>query len=373
MELMKEIKSILSFYDEQKAGGLKAAMALVVRVEESSYRREGARMLVFESGLFEGGISGGCLEGDALKRSQMAIFKDKPSVVIYDTSKDDENQIGVGLGCNGLIEVLISPLNEADKNISILRHCAASRQPHIIATVVHVSQVHPDVALGDAFYYDCKTKSLEGCPHAELAANIADSAVEVMGRQKSKTVKYQLDEREVAVFIEWVPPQIHLAIYGDNYDVYPLLGLLEVMDWEVSLVGNLSKLKKQKLRKGTGLFLKSEASRPVIDDRTAILLMAHDYKTDLANLQAAISTDAPYIGVLGPKKRFHKMLTEMAAAGVELDEGQMNRIYAPSGLEIGANTPEEIAASIIAEILAVFSNKRGGSLREKVGPIHDRI
>ncbi len=98
---MKEIKSILNLYESIKEGKERAAIAQVVRVEESSYRREGARMLVFESGLFEGGISGGCLEGDALKRSQMAILKQEPSVVTYDTSKDDENQIGVGLGCNG--------------------------------------------------------------------------------------------------------------------------------------------------------------------------------------------------------------------------------------------------------------------------------
>lgn len=369
---MKEIKSILSFYDQQQADGLRAAMALVVRVEESSYRREGARMLVFESGLFEGGISGGCLEGDALKRSQMAIFKDQPSVVAYDTSKDDENQIGVGLGCNGIIEVLISPLRDADKNIAMLRRCTASRQPHIIATVAHISNAHSDIALGDAFYYDCKSGQLEDCPHSGLAAKIADSAAQVMERQKSKIVNFEADETEVAVFIEWIPPQIHLAIYGDNYDVYSLLGLLEVMDWEVSLVGNLSKLKKQKLRSLSGLFLKSEAARPVVDGRTAMLLMAHDYKTDMTNLQAAILTDAPYIGILGPKKRFQKMLTDMADAGIVLTDEQMNSIYAPSGLEIGANTPEEIAASIIAEILAVFSNKKGGSLRKKTGPIHDR-
>ena len=89
---MKEIKSILSLYNKLSSSNEKAAIAQVVRVEESSYRREGARMLVFESGVFEGGISGGCLEGDALKRSQMAILKEKPSIVTYDTSKDDENQ-----------------------------------------------------------------------------------------------------------------------------------------------------------------------------------------------------------------------------------------------------------------------------------------
>ena len=115
---MKEIKSILRFFKKGHSSGEKCALAQVVRVEGSSYRREGARMIVFESGVFEGGISGGCLEGDALKRSQLAIMKQEPSVVTYDTSK--ELELGVGLGCNGIIDVLLTPISEDSDNMKIL-------------------------------------------------------------------------------------------------------------------------------------------------------------------------------------------------------------------------------------------------------------
>ncbi|MEM7382636.1 MAG: XdhC family protein, partial [Bacteroidota bacterium] len=133
---MREIKSILKLFDSGSFSGEKAALAQVGRVQDSSYRREGARMIVFESGIFEGGISGGCLEGDALKRSQIAILKGEPSVVTYDTSK--EKEIGVGLGCNGLIEVLITPIDENPSAIEILRKCVEDRRHHCLVTVVGI-------------------------------------------------------------------------------------------------------------------------------------------------------------------------------------------------------------------------------------------
>ena len=123
---MKEIKSILQFIKDGQSTGEQCALAQVVRVEGSSYRREGARMIVFESGNFEGGISGGCLEGDALKRSQLAILKQEPSIVTYDTSK--EMEIGIGLGCNGIIDVLLTPIKAGSKNIINLEKCTSSRK-----------------------------------------------------------------------------------------------------------------------------------------------------------------------------------------------------------------------------------------------------
>ena len=107
---MKEIKSILKAYQNLDHSTTRAALATVVRVEGSSYRRTGARMLVMDDGTWVGGISGGCLEGDALKRARLAIAKTQASLVTYDTTEDDAHQIGVGLGCNGIIDVLLAPI-----------------------------------------------------------------------------------------------------------------------------------------------------------------------------------------------------------------------------------------------------------------------
>jgi len=151
-----------------------------------------------------------------------------------------------------------------------------------------------------------------------------------------------------------------------------MIDLAAVMDWEVSLVGNLQKLRKDKLGFVSHLYSKYEEERPRIDGRTAVVLMAHDYKTDLNNLKVVLSSPAPYIACLGPRKRFEKMRAELTNHGTLLTPEQLERIYAPCGLEIGANTPEEIASSIIAEILGVFAGKEGGMLRDKSQPIHER-
>ena len=367
---MKEIKSILQLYNSFKTSNEKCAIAQVVRVEESSYRREGARMLVFESGVFEGGISGGCLEGDALKRSQIAILKQKPSIVTYDTSK--ENEIGVGLGCNGVIDVLISPISENSETLEMLQNCVSERGEHVIATITALNSEIETVPLGKSFYYNPAVGSAVDCTHDELKNFIEARIMEVLKKGKSKSYHFDKNGVQASVFVELIPPQFHLAIYGDNYDVYPILEMAKLMDWDVSLVGNIQKLKKEKLRAVKDLYLKDDAKRPEIDYRTAIILMAHDYKTDYDNLRQLVKSPAPYIASLGPRKRFDKMMREFALNGIEFSEAELDRIFAPCGLEIGANTPEEIALSVFSEILSVFSGNEGGMLRNKTGPIHER-
>ncbi len=369
---MKEIKSILNLYKAQKENLEKAAIAQVVRVEESSYRREGARMLVFESGIFEGGISGGCLEGDALQRSQIAILKQEPSIVTYDTSKDDENQIGVGLGCNGIIDVLISPISEHTNVISILEKCIAKRKAHIIATVTAIDGTANGIRLGTMCYYDTELEKLENCEHQGFQDFIKSKVLVILERKRSAIYTYQEQGVTIQVLIELIPPQFHLAIYGDNYDVYPMLALAQVLDWEVSVIGNLQKLKKEKLRLVKGLYLKDGDKRPLLDERTAVVLMAHDFKTDVFHLKQVLQSKAPYIASLGPRKRYLKIVDALKKEGIQLNAEDENRIFAPCGLEIGANTPEEIATSIFSEILSVFSGNTGGMLRKKEGPIHRR-
>src|SRR4051812_11904494 len=134
---MKEIKAIISAYDAINSSGTRAALATVVRVEGSSYRRTGARMLVLDNGTWIGGISGGCLEGDALKRARIAINNDHPTLITYDTTDNDPHQIGVGLGCNGIIDVLFTPLDRSDPNnpVEVLKRCTHSnRETHVLLT-----------------------------------------------------------------------------------------------------------------------------------------------------------------------------------------------------------------------------------------------
>jgi xanthine/CO dehydrogenase XdhC/CoxF family maturation factor len=368
---MKEIKSILQFFKDGQSTGEQCALAQVVRVEGSSYRREGARMIVFESGIFEGGISGGCLEGDALKRSQLAILKQEPSIITYDTSK--EMEIGIGLGCNGIIDVLLTPVTTDSENIKTLEKCISQRRTHIIVTITASNLKDEALKLGQSFYYDTDQKRLEGMATSEIKNFVLEKIGHVLELNKSKSYAYNEKENLLDFHIELIPAQYHLAIYGDNYDVYPLIQFAGLLDWEISLVGNIQKLKKQHLTPVKNIYPKHLPERPKIDKRTAVILMAHDFKTDIENLKSILISAAPYIASLGPKKRFEKIKNKFEEEGKPLSEQNLFRIHAPCGLEIGADSPEEIALSICSEIMSSFTGKEGGMLRKKMHPIHDRF
>ena len=372
---MKEILAILKNYDSWKSANLRLALATVVRVEGSSYRRTGARMLVREDGNWIGGISGGCLEKDALKRAARAIAKDIPSLVTYDTTQEDAHQIGVGLGCNGVIEVLFTPLNFQDRNNpleTLKASLLAARNPRVFLTIIHPEGAWEDLKTGQFFEYR---------QPADLHF-IQDKAFEEILEVKIKEQYKKLSSvfltlewregRSVSLFIEILLPQIQVVLMGHQYDLYPMVQLLADTGWRKILVTNPLKIPAELFSLADSICPEKEFPQLGVDAYTAIVLMAHDYKTDLANLLGALKTPAFYIGLLGPQTRAEKMFREIQASGQTLTEADKKRIYAPAGLDIGALSPEEIALSVLAEIRTVLSGRAGGSLRFRQSSIHDR-
>jgi xanthine dehydrogenase accessory factor len=134
---MKEAEDIIKAYNEAVLAGKKTALATVVHVDGSSYRRPGARMLITEDGILTGAISGGCLEGDALRKALLVIMQQQSMLVTYDTSDEDDAIIGLGLGCNGIIQVLIEPLQagNADNPISLLKIITGQRKKAALVTL----------------------------------------------------------------------------------------------------------------------------------------------------------------------------------------------------------------------------------------------
>lgn len=372
---MKEIKAIIEAYQQLDATKIKAAIATVVRVEGSSYRRTGARMLVMDDGSWIGGISGGCLEGDALKRARLAIAKSEPSLITYDTSEDDQYQIGVGLGCNGVIDVLFSPLDIKDPNnpVEILKNCiAASRQTHVLLTVTHLDQAYEGIEHGRMIRYK-NVGDLVVFQDETLQQQLATTIqlYQQQGRSRPKVFTAS-NGNKIEVFIEILPPEIHLVLMGHQYDVLPLTRLIKEIGWRVTVVANPQKVMRKLHQVANAVVSPEDLDKLLIDNHTAIILMSHDYKTDKYNLPKALKTLAPYIGLLGPKVRSEKIFNELSLEGSSISAEDMLRIHAPVGLDIGAISPEEIALSIVAEIRAVFSGRSGSPLRQRTQPIHVR-
>lgn len=370
---MKELRSIVQAYRSIDLSKTRAALATVVRVEGSSYRRAGARMLVLDDGTYLGGISGGCLEGDALRRAQKGIALQRPSVITYDTTQDDDYQIGVGLGCNGIIDVLFTPLTPEDPNnhLNILSRLTAIRQPAVVVVITGC----PSGALGQALLYTSDAAFLQSFSIKAIAPAVLRDIKNCLAGQSSQTVTYEMTEGgdAIKVFIEVVLPATHIVAFGGNHDTHTLLRQAKELGWDATLVMNMSKAGKEITTTATRLVDPADAASIPIDAYTAILLMAHDYKTDYRNLKAALLTNASYIGLLGPRKRAEKMLDALASEGLPVSTADRQRLYAPAGLDIGAATPEEIALSIFAEIRSHFAGRQGMSLRLREGTIYGKI
>lgn len=361
---MLEIRKIISEYDKLDHSKEKVALASVVSVEASAYRRIGARMLVRSNGMWTGGISGGCLEGDALKQSLNAIYKNESSIIVYDTMEDDNNQIGVGLGCNGRIEVLLTPIDPQDPNneIELLRSILNAENPSIIAKVISADKEllaksklinHLDDPL---HFLDINNSELK------------ESIQTVLQKKSPRIFDLKSGEEDVKVLLEFIRPETRLIIVGDNYDVNAMANVAHTLGWEIWVVGRLKKLSKELVGKVKRIISFEDHDKVKTHDYTAVVLMSHDYKWDMTILQHFLKESPPYIGMLGPKKRFEKMDKELS----DIDLAAIEYIHSPTGLEIGAESPEEISHSIASEILAVFRQKKGLSLKLKEGPIHAR-
>jgi xanthine dehydrogenase accessory factor len=369
---MKEIKQITEAYQNIDFSKTKAALATVVRVEGSSYRRTGARMLVLESGEWIGGISGGCLEGDALKKARLAMSQNKATLITYDTTDDDPYQIGVGLGCNGIIDVLITPLDSQNPNNAVrqLQSCIDQRMPNLVVTVTGISKVHTNIALGNVFRFDNEVHFSANFPLSQLNESLIPSINEALATTKSVSKEYILEDRsKLTLFLEVIPPAIQLYIFGSNYDVYPMVKVGKELGWRVICVCNPAKMHASLSKMADTVVPKDH--QPEIDNFTAAISMCHDYESDYRNMQMLLKTDIKYIGLLGPKKRTIKMYDRMTEKGTSLTAEQEERIYSPVGLDIGAATPEEIALSVCAEIRAFFSGRDGNRLKYRPKPIYE--
>jgi xanthine/CO dehydrogenase XdhC/CoxF family maturation factor len=369
---MKEIRNIVSAFDQWKSAGRRAALAVVARVEGSSYRRTGARMLVLDDGTCIGGISGGCLEGDALRRAQKAIAANRPSLVTYDTSRDDHHQIGIGLGCNGIIDVLFTPLDTSDSPhnpITLLRKNMFTRKPVLLATITGAGA---EGLLGRVIPFENEEQWLRDFPLPEIANAVLADGRDALNNCVSRTSSFTASGGEmIRVCLETLIPALRLVLFGSNSDIAPMARIGRELGWDVTLVAPPLKVDKSIYAFLEKTFDPREDARPELDAFSAVVLMAHDYKTDFGNLADVLRSTAPYIGLLGPRKRAQKMFETLAGAGNPLDAADEARVFAPAGLDIGASTPEEIALSIAAEIRACFAGRSGFSLRLREKSIHD--
>ena len=369
---MKDFKTIISEYKKLDLSQRTAALATVVKVHGSSYRSPGARMLITDDGKWVGSISGGCLEGDALRKARKVMADQTALTVTYDTREESNQNLGIGLGCNGVIDVLIEPINAKSENnpIKLFSNLITTKKPIALATIFSNQNTAEKLLVENG------KEIFNQFSDTELSDLVSRDLKNVFLTFESEAKHYKTGAGEYDLFIELIQPTISVILFGGGFDARPVSLLAKSLGWEVMVtdecVAHIAPLffpTADKLSLCQRQFIDRDFD---ITPYTACVLMSHNYEYDRDVLKKLINADTPYIGILGPRKRFDKMLEEFKAEGIKLSQEDLTRIHSPIGLDIGAEAPDEIAVSIIAEIQSKFSNRSGGFLKYRNGPIHQR-
>jgi xanthine/CO dehydrogenase XdhC/CoxF family maturation factor len=324
---MKELIEITAAFDALCGENKPCALATVIAVEGSSYRLPGARMLVAADGRTWGGVSGGCLERDVARRALGVIETGRPVRCRYDTGDDEELLHGAATGCGGTIHLYLQPLSA--NRPGPLPHIAEvlrTRQPLTIATTLDDGQSRVALASDSLPVADAKN-----------------------------------------VFVETILPPQAIVIFGAGPDVPPLVAIAKTLGWHVTVVASRPATGVRERLAAADSIHVTGADAPAdgvpLPDDAAVLLMTHNLARDRLIL-AALPPRLRYVGILGPASRTRRLFDEVPV--------DLSRLHAPVGLDLGAQTPEEIALAIAAEIQAVVRNAAAGFLRDRPGPIHDR-
>jgi xanthine dehydrogenase accessory factor len=303
---MKALQQIIQRVEENPSRPW--ALATLVQTEGSTYRKPGARMLVDSDGGTLGVLSGGCLEEEIGRHGQKVIADNSPIVLSFDTKRL--------YGCDGQLKVLVEPLPPAGESGNL---------------VTAIGRL-----LGNRNV--CRVRVCFEGYRLSSALIPADSLV----------------AEQPGILIDTLPLPSRLLLFGTGPEIEPITQLAENLGWAIENFGHPSEL--------------AEDFRH--DAQTAALVMTHNFGRDLLALHRLLPLHLRYVGLLGPKKRQAELLARLSEyPPFDFDAGMRN-LYAPAGLDIGSEAPEEIGLSIVSEVAAVLSNRRGGFLRERDRGIH---
>lgn len=345
--------------------GSRAALATIVRVEGSSYRREGARLLVEADGRLTGMLSAGCLERDLARLAAEAAASGAARALEYDLTEEGEAIWGAGTGCSGHVTLLVEPLDDAARRswLGRLETLFDARRELRLATVYATSP--PDAAGAPR-------------PGASLAAPAtagwraaAWNRVTALAAGEARAVRVAGERFEVALLVEAIPPPIHLLLLGAERDVPPLARLGRELGWAVTVADPRPTEAAASSVAGSARYLgaapRALAASVELSPRTAVVLATHRYLDDLAYLAELDGVEIGHLALLGPVARRGRLLgdLERLVPGAAARLGA--RLAGPAGLDLGGRRPEEVALSVVAEIQARFHGRDARPLSSKPG------
>jgi len=361
MKHWHETRAVFDRLAELRRAGRRAALATVVRVRGSAYRHEGAKLLVAEDGSTVGNVSGGCLEQDVREVALQVLRSGAPELKSYCSSTDEIAAWDLGVGCEGQVDVWVESVTE-DRPRE--RGLLDGRAAFVVATIVGMRDAGCGmrlVATADATYGSL------GSPDLNAAAS--ERARALLGNEQSGV--YEIAGRSVFLDVFLPPPELIICGAGD--DARPLARFAADIGFRVVIVDRRPAYLAAERFPTAATLIESRPEellqRLAPDAACYAVVMTHNFADDQGYLRALVGAPVPYIGMLGPRQRTERMLQILGAAAA-LGERDAARIYGPVGLDVGTDGAEQVALSVIAEILAVRSGRRADSLRERQTPIH---
>ncbi|WP_198665558.1 XdhC family protein [Thermus sediminis] len=335
----------------------RGALATVIWVRGSAYRREGAKMLVLPDATTVCSLSGGCLEPDVAQRALEVMETGRPLRVAYDLEED--TVWGLGLGCGGSVEVYLEPLT--DPLLLAFLESLRGEEPSLLATALSGGE-------GRLLYR-------EGRWEGRMEPRALEEGTKALGEAllAAQTPRAKLLEVAGAeVFLDPHAPPLELVLFGGGHDAIPLAQLARRYGFKVTVVDPRAAYVHEGNFPGCRLVLAHPEDLPegLLGPQSYAVIMNHHLERDRKTLAYALRSQAPYIGVLGPRDRFQRLREALEKEGFAFGPEAMARIHNPVGLDIGAEGPEEIALSVLGEVLAVSRGYEGGSLRHRPGKIH---
>lgn len=377
---MKELQDIIGAMSRARERDF--ILATVVKTEGSTYRRAGARMLLAEGQHVAGSISGGCLEADVIERARAINESSAPRVVTYDTTSVEDIIWGLGLGCNGIVDVLIEhlPARTITPQMEFLAKCLEQRRCGVLVTLFRLegevkARVGGRLMMTEGDGPDPLTTGID---EPELLAQLIEDARVCLRQNQSSARAYQLASGSAEAFVEFIRPPLSLIICGASEGAVTVARFAKELGWHVTVIDSRPFFAtRERFPTADEVLISRHGDIPdrlriEQDAFTAAVLMTHNYLQDRSLLEALLLSPLSYIGVLGSRRRTSRLLDELQETIGPLSLSDARRLHAPTGLDIGAETPQEIALAIIAEIQAVHARRRGGLLRNRRSFIHQR-
>ncbi|WP_336037916.1 XdhC family protein [Halobacterium yunchengense] len=356
-----------------REAGASAAVATVVGVEGSAYRRPGAKLVAPEGDDALGAITAGCLEGPVADLAADARETGARTVETFDLMDDDE--WGLGLGCNGVIDVLVEPL---DDSVDPLLDALADGEPAALLTVVGSDD--PDVPVGARAVFDGRdflTGEDRAALPADARSDLRDAAANARDAGANASLEVARDAGDLTVFVDGVEPAPELLLFGAQNDVHAVARFGAQAGFRVTVAsprgGRASRESFPHADRVEATHPDDVADLVVDDERTYAVLLSHNLVDDRLALESLLDdTAVGYVGLMGPRKRFEDLREDANADGRTFSPADLDRVSTPVGLDLGDGGPTGIALSVVAEAVAVANGASGGRLAEQSGPIHAR-